>query len=340
MPFVDHRALAASATALLRHAGLTDADATLLADSLVETSLMGIDSHGIARLGHYLNRLRRGSLKARPAIRPVAQDGGLAILDGDDGQGIIVAHAALDLALTLARAHGIGLVSVKNSSHCGAIGLYTRRAARDGFLGIACTHSDAFVAPPGGRSAFHGTNPLSIAVPSHAGTVCVDMATSQITLNSIMNARRTGTPLPTECLDSAGRPTRDPQQAVTLPPLGGHKGFALGFLIEILCGALVNQAMGPRVSRMYEDLDRPRKLGALLIAVDLSRLIDLGRFKDNVQQFLDDHKAQHPDIALYPGEPEDRKKRERLATGIPLDEPLRAELDALLVAAGLSALPA
>ncbi|MCY1515284.1 putative oxidoreductase YjmC [compost metagenome] len=185
------------AEACLRALDFSEADARCLASSLAQTSLWGIDSHGIARLPHYLNRVVHGSILARPDIRIERSGPATAQAHGGQGHGIVVAHRANAAALELAREAGVGAVGVSNSSHCGAIGLYTRAAAREGLIGIGFTHSDAIAAPFGGRQPYFGTNPVSFAFPRQGGEpLCLDMATTSIPWNRVVNARRDGTALP------------------------------------------------------------------------------------------------------------------------------------------------
>ena len=126
----------------LRAVQMPDDDARLLADSLVQTSLWGVDTHGIAKLPHYLERLSRGSIKPRPNMTVTRSGPCTAQLAADQGHGIVVAHRANGIAIEMAREHGVGAVGVSDSSHCGAIGLYTRVAAKRGLVGLAFTHAD------------------------------------------------------------------------------------------------------------------------------------------------------------------------------------------------------
>ena len=146
---VSHTRLTEWAVACLQAVGCSEADAQLVGGSLVQTSLWGVDSHGILRLTHYLTRLTKGSIdaKAQPLVKrtgPVT-----AQLDGMDGLGIIHAMRAMEVAMEMARTTGVGVVGVSDSSHCGAMGLYTRTAARSKLVGIAMTHSSSVVAPHG-----------------------------------------------------------------------------------------------------------------------------------------------------------------------------------------------
>jgi ureidoglycolate dehydrogenase (NAD+) len=312
--------------------GMPHADAKLVADSLVQTSLWGIDSHGIARLPHYLRRLRAGSIEPKPVMRFTATGPCTGTLDGGHGLGILVCHRAMQEAIRMAETHGVGLVGCRHSTHCGAIGLYGRQAAKRGLIGIAFTHSDAFVVPHGGKVAFLGTNPICIAVPSDEGPpVCLDTATAATTMNRIMNARRDGQPLPAGvALDQRGQPTTDAQAVAALFPMAGHKGYALAFLIDILCGPLNGMPFGPHIPVMYGDLSARRNLGSLMIALDPLRFAG-GRSLSAVVGQMAREARQQPRAAarvevLVPGDPEYRAERIRAVKGIPVEPRLRREL--------------
>src|SRR5208283_591431 len=124
-------------TSKLTDCGVPPADAALVARSLVQTSLWGIDSHGIALLPHYLRRIRAGSIEVKPVLRFTSTGCCTGSLDGGHGLGIVVCHRAMEEAIAMAKANGAGIVGCCHSTHCGAIGLYGRQAAREGLIGIA-----------------------------------------------------------------------------------------------------------------------------------------------------------------------------------------------------------
>jgi ureidoglycolate dehydrogenase (NAD+) len=308
-------------------------DAELVAKSLVQTSLWGIDSHGIARLPHYLRRLRAGSIESKPRIEFHATGPSTGWVDGGHGLGIVVCHRAMREAMALAQQSGIGLVGCCHSTHCGAIGLYGRQAADAGLIGLALTHSDAFVAPWHGNQAFLGTNPICIAVPSDEGEpVCVDMATSAIPINRVMNARRDGSRLPAGvALDQAGNPTTDPRNVAALLPMGEHKGYALAFLIDLLCGPLNGMPYGPHIPAMYGDTSVRRNLGSLMMAFDPQRFPGGATLSQTVAAMAREARQQpvdEPDAeVLVPGDPEYRTQRIRAVEGIPIEPSLQEELE-------------
>ncbi|HEX4779641.1 MAG TPA: Ldh family oxidoreductase [Usitatibacter sp.] len=320
---VPREALESWARACLEKVGVPPPEARLVGSSLVQTSTWGIDSHGVLRLTHYLKRLTIGSIKA--AAAPVVMRTGpvTAQVHGEDGLGIVHAALAMEVAIEMAKESGAGIVGVGHSSHCGAMGLYTRMAAREQLVGIAMTHSSSVVVPHGGKHKYFGTNPISFAFARKKGDpLCLDMATSQVAWNKVLNARLEGRPLdPGIAVDANGVPTTDASAAragIALGgPLYGYKGYGLAFAIDLLCGAMNGMTFGRHINGMYEELDKPRKIGHLLIALDPLRFAGGGRLDETVDAVIDDLRTQG-DI-LFPGEPELLEEKQRIALGIPVD---------------------
>jgi len=318
------------AVACLEKVGVPPPEAKLVGSSLVQTSVWGIDSHGVLRLTHYLNRMSLGSVS--PSAAPVVMRTGpvTAQVDGQDGLGIVHASLAMEVAIEMAKESGVGAVGVGHSSHCGAMGLYTRMAAREHLVGIAMTHSSSVVVPHGGKQKFFGTNPISFAFARKSGEpVCLDMATSQVAWNKVLNARIEGRPLDLGiAVDADGNPTPDPAKARAGIPLGGpvygYKGYGLAFAIDVLSGLLNGMTFGPHINSMYEDLDRPRKIGHFLVAIDPSRFAGGDTFEATIDDLIADLKRQG-DI-LFPGEPELIEQEKRLAEGIPIDAEALADM--------------
>jgi ureidoglycolate dehydrogenase (NAD+) len=321
--------------------GMPQADAMRLAASLVQTSLWGVDTHGVARLPHYFERLRRGSIRARPEITVQRSGTATAQLDGGQGHGIVVAHRANALAMSIARESGVSAVGVANSSHCGAMALYTREAAQAGLVGLAFTHADAIAAPHGGERPFFGTNPISIAFPrAGAEPVCLDMATTSIPWNRVMNARREGHALPPDvAIDAQGRATTEAEAAVAVTPLGGaqygHKGYALALMVDLLCGPLHGNPWGPHIPPMFGDLDAPRRLGAFFIVIDPTRFAGGATLAVTVAAMAD-ALAGEPGSPRMPGDPELAHEAERRVQGIPIEPGLAAQMREWSAALGVA----
>ena len=303
-------------------------------DCHVQTRLWGVDSHGVARLGHYLSRIAAGSIEPRPKIRVRRTGPCTAQVDGGHGHGIVVCHRAMDEAIKLAQKNGIGAVGVSNSTHCGATALYGRQAARAGLIGIAFTHSDAFVAPHGGTKKFLGTNPICITVPTNdpEHPLCLDMATSAVPYNRVMNYRREKRALPLGwALDARGQPTTDAQAVECLLPLAGHKGYALAFMIDLLCGPLNGMPYGPHIPPMYRQLGHHRRLGSFFMAIDPARFGGGKKLPSVATKMAKEARAQPRADAkasvLAPGDPEHRSAERRAREGIPVEPGLRKEIE-------------
>jgi len=339
---VPRERLAAWALACLEKVGVPHDEAKLVAESLVQTSVWGIDSHGVLRLTHYLRRMTIGSIKA--ASTPVVLRTGpvTAQVHGEDGLGIVHATLAMEEAIDMAKRSGVGVVGVGHSSHCGAVGLYTRMAAREHLIGIGMTHSSAIVVPHGGRHKYFGTNPISFAFPRVGGEpLCLDMATSQVAWNKILNARIEGHALePGLAVDGDGNPTTDPAKAQAGIALGGptygYKGYGLAFAIDLLCGVMNGMTFGRHINSMYEELDKPRKIGHLLMALDPGRFAGGAALEATVDAVIADLKTQGE--ILFPGEPELIEEKERRAKGIPIDTEALKDMNAWSKKLGVPAL--
>src|SRR6266850_5827441 len=307
MQYVTRERLTEWAVACLEKVGVPPPEAKLVGESLVQTSVWGVDSHGVLRLTHYLRRMTIGSIS--PVAAPVVMRTGpvTAQVHGHDGLGIVHATLGMEEAIEMARESGVGVVGVGHSSHCGAMGLYTRMAAKEHLVGIAMTHSSSIVVPHGGKHKYFGTNPISFAFARKSGEpVCLDMATSQIAWNKVLNARIEGEALePGVAVDAQGNPTTDAQKPTAGIPLGGvtygYKGYGLAFAIDILCGVMNGMTFGRHINSMYEELE------------------------ETVDAMIADLRTQGE--ILFPGEPELIEEQQRLKTGIPIDAAAFADMN-------------
>ena len=332
------------AAACLEKLGLAGADAHLVAETLVESNLRGVDSHGVVRLPHYAARLRNGTVKARPRISVQRTGASIAVVEGDRGMGQLVAVRAMREAIALASETGVGAVSARNSSHCGACAYFVELAVKEGMLGVALTHTDSIMVPPGMRSIFLGSNPIAFGAPGgKEPPVIIDMSTTHAAWGKVLVARQEGKPIPPDWgVDSRGRPTTDANEVVGLAPTGGHKGYALALMIEILCAHLAGVPFGRHVTKMYGELDQPRNLGHFMLALDLARFTDSNVFRSQLDRLVREIRGQDPaDPArppLAPGDPERITAARRAKEGIPLPDNLLAELSTLAASLGIAPL--
>jgi LDH2 family malate/lactate/ureidoglycolate dehydrogenase len=341
---VEAAALERWTRALLEGAGLQADAAATVAETLVWTSLRGTDSHGVARVPVYAERLRTGVLNNHPRPEVVRRDGAIAVVDGDHGPGQVAAVVATDLSIELAREHGVGVVSVRRSGHYGAAAFYAMRAAEAGLVGMSMTNTEPLVIPWGGVDPALGTNPIALAAPSAGGIFNVDMATSQVAINRVFNARDEGRSIPEGWgVDEHGEPTTDPAQVKSAVPLGGYKGYGLALLVEVLCGVLAGAGVRDGVGDLYSGGEVRQNTGHFHLAIDPERTVGRDAFAGVLGNLLDELRAIPPargfDEVLVAGDPEDRARAERERDGIPIVPALWTKLCALSEELGITPPP-
>jgi LDH2 family malate/lactate/ureidoglycolate dehydrogenase len=284
----DHRAFAA---ALLTAAGAGRGDAETVADALLWADLRGRHTNGLVRLPNAVQRLRKGLIRSPAHLTWSERAPAVHLLDADHALGHVAAAAAMDRAVELARAQGIGAVAVRHGNHFGTGAYFCARAAEAGCLALALTNAFPKVAAHGGRAAVLGTNPIAFASPTRTrGPILVDLSTSAISGAEVRSTAGKREALPEGvAFDAEGRPTRDPAAIATgcLLPAAGPKGFALALMVEILTGVLSGSSVGRDVGSLFQTWDRPVDVGQLFVALDIARFLPPETFLDRLEGLLD-----------------------------------------------------
>ena len=312
--------------------GIPANDAFIIADSLVESNLRGIDTHGVTRLKVYLDRVEKGLVHAKPEMKFTKTRAGAGIFDGGCGQGQVVTHRAMDQACELAKETGIGAVAIRNSSHFGAAAYYVAHAARKGFIGFCVGHAEADMVPFGGRKPALGTNPISVGFPSDGPEpFTLDMATSAVPMGAVLLAAKEGRQIPVDwAVDEEGNPVTDPKIARAVKPMAGPKGYALSMMVDVLSSMLSGANFGKHIIRQYDNWEEPQRLGAFCWALDISAFIALPEFEGRIKSMFEELRAVPPaegfKRVFTPGEIEASRKAERSKSGIPLSPEVAAEL--------------
>lgn len=316
----------------LSYAGLNHEHATIVAEVLTFANARGIPSHGVMRLEHYLNRIKHESIKANPNISITQVNQTLSKIDGDQALGHIVAKIATDEAIALAKKSGIGIVSVSNSSHSGAVGYYAHEIAQQNMIGIIFTQADALVAPFGGKAPYLGANPITFGVPTGLEyPLVLDMSTSQVSFGKVMLAKEKGQSIPLDwALDENGVPTDNPNNVKSLQPMAGAKGYGLAILVDVLAGLLAGETFGRQINPMYGDLNEPRNLGQFFIVLNPEIFVGTSVFLHQIQQMvteLQESPAADADGQVYvPGERSYKNAQQAMNSGIQLSDELFAFL--------------
>lgn len=336
--------LARHCAAILRHHGLPQAAAQTVADSLVHANLRGVDSHGVTRMGIYVERLERKLVSPDPAIRIVEDREAAFAVDGGNGMGAVVAMRALDMALERLERFGTVSVGIRNSNHYGAGAYYAERAAGADAAAFLYSNAPPTMAPWGGVDPYFGTNPYTFAVPAgRHPPIILDMATSVVARGKIILAAAAGNPIPAGwAIDAEGSPTTDAEAALqgSVLPFGGPKGYGIAMMIDVLAGVMTGAAFGPRVGDLYHGLEAPQNVGAFIQLTHVGAFMPVESFKQRLDTMIDEIKASRPGKGtgevLVPGEVESRTAEDRARGGIPMPPSLLAELDRLGEAAGVS----
>jgi len=309
-------------TSVLTGAGIDSHEAEIITDILVEAEMRGRPTHGLIRLSGIIS----GAKKQADAKMVVIREGeNHALIDGVGKFGYIAAHYAMEMAIQKAAKCGVALVGVKNSGHSGMVGYYARMALGHDLIGMVICNTRPMVAASGGIEAIFGTNPIAVAVPSEDQPLVLDMSTSSMTYGDLLVAIREAKKLPENgALDASGRPTVDPEaaKAGVFLPFGGHKGFGLGLVVQILAGALV-------------DAEILKTGGILLMAINPEIFLPADKFKKQVASYMsfvkNSKKADGVAEILIPGERSERHRQKCLEFGISVDDELLKQIEHLAV---------
>ncbi len=331
---------------VFQHFGLPEEDAALAAEVLAASDLRGIESHGVARLHTYFDMLELKRINPRPRLRVVRESASTATVDGDNGLGLVVGPRANEICMDKAAEAGTGWVSVCNTNQYGIAGYYVLRALERDLIGWAMTSTTPLVAPLWGAERMLGTNPLAIAFPGcEEPPIVIDMATCAAAYGKIEIARRAEERIPEGwAIDRAGSETTLPDDMIEggmLLPLGsrreqgGHKGYCLALMVDVLCTVLSGANWGPFAPPFALRQEIPersvgRGIGHFFGAMRIDAFIDPDEFKRQIDDYVRVLRATAPapgtDGPLIPGDPERAAEAERSASGVPLVLPVVEEL--------------
>ena len=327
---VSQEVLRTFAETALQRFNVPEADAVRAADTLIEADLRGIDSHGISRLDRfYLQGLQEGRITPKANWRVVHETPTTARIDADSGLGLMVGTHAMDIAIAKAAEMGCGFVTVGNSRHFGAAGVYATRALEHDMIGLGMTNTGPIVLPAGGSEPRLGSNPIAMAVPVKDGSPFIyDAATSVVSAGKFETYKRQGKEAPVGwALTDDLQPLRDPARGAMgrrILPLGSdlehssYKGYGLAMIVDILCGVLSGMGPGLSLGGQPGAFRSAHFFGAWRI----DAFSDPDEFKSMMADYLNELRATPPlpgvEKVLVPGDIEAENKADRLERGIPL----------------------
>ncbi len=258
-------------TTLLHH-GCDEANASILADTIMRAERDGSLSHGLFRLPSYVASLKSKKVKgnSKPSLEKITSS--IIRADGDSGFAPMVLNLGLPAIIELTKENGVGILAIKNSHHMAALWPETEAIAEQGLVGFACTSYKPMVAPSGATEALFGTNPISFAWPRLGkNPVVYDMATASMAMGEVMVASREGHSVPLGTgLNKEGKQTEDPSEIVNggvLLPFGGYKGSAIALMVELLAGALLGEWFSFEAEKYDNNDGGPPKGGEFILAM-------------------------------------------------------------------------
>jgi LDH2 family malate/lactate/ureidoglycolate dehydrogenase len=335
--------------------GIPKEHAILAAKILALSDIRGIDSHGVARLYSYVGLLSEGLINPNPKISIIREKKSVATVDGDNGLGLVVGHFANEMTMDKAEKHGSGWISVSNSNHYGIAGYYSLEALKREMIGWSMTNTTKLVAPLWGAERMLGTNPISIAFPGwNEPPVVIDLATSTAAYGKIEIAKRHQEEVPSGWItDKDGGLSTHPEDMINggalLPlgstrALGGHKGYALASMVDILTAVLSGANWGPFVPPFALRQEIPSRsvgkgIGHFFGAMEIDGFMEVDEFKKRIDEWVSVMRNTKPakgtNGVLIPGEPEHQEEIRRKKEGIPLNALVIADLKAISKQTGI-----
>ena len=327
--------------------GVPKNDSKIVADVLIASDKRGIDSHGIARLKMYYDRIKKGQQLPTTKLTIERETPGVAVINANNGIGHVAAKRAMELAIKKAKNVGISMVAVGHSNHFGIAGYYALMAVEEGMIGICGTNARPAIAPTWGTEPMLGTNPFTIAVPTDwKFPWCADQATSTIQRGKIETYARLNKKLiPGWVIDINGEPEIDPKKtlsglaedAAALTPLGGvgedlagYKGYNYATFVEIMSSVLQRSSFLKACRGVRNGKDVPFDIGHFFIVVNIEAFVDPDTFKKSVGNLLRELAnskkmpgARHIYIA---GEKEYAAFKKRSKEGVPISRETQKEM--------------
>lgn len=340
-------ALTRDVAALFRRLGCSDSGAHRVAKSLVASNLLGHDSHGVSLIGLYARMIREGKVDPRQEITIRSVAPGLLAVDAKRALGQIAAWKAMEAGIAEVRRHGLALIALRESHHVARIGEWAEQCADAGYASIHFVNvvgAAPVVAPFGGSEPRLNTNPICIGLPREGALpIVLDFATSRVAQGKMRVLRARGETAPIgHLIDPEGRPSRDPGIVYPAPgetggallPFGEHKGFGLGLLCDLLCGA----AIGARSTNATTITDGVYVNNMVSLVFDMDRLSERSARTAEMEAAIGYVLACRPSDegpARLPGDGGRAESERRRRDGIPIDRETWADLSRVFAEANL-----
>jgi len=314
---------------------LPNSHSRICADYLLKAELINAQSHGLARLKMYCDRLKKGLINSKPKIKIKKISSSISHINADNSIGFVAADIGIKIAIKNAKKTGIGLVAIKKSGHYGLSSFYAEQAVKKNLIVFCFTNAPPALAPHGAKKSLFGTNPICFGAPTGNTPFIFDSSASMINRGKIRRAEKLGLKIPFGvALNKKGKITTDAKQALqgTQLPIAGFKGSGLAWMVDILSGVLTGSSHGGKTKDPFDDFSGPQNVGHLFITINpnvFSGNSFLKEMKKNIKLVKKLPKAKGFSSIMYPGERKNKIYKKNINKDISIPSKILKEMEDL-----------
>ncbi len=314
---------------------LPNSHSRICADYLLKAELINAQSHGLARLKMYCDRLKKGLINSKPKIKIKKISSSISHINADNSIGFVAADIGIKVAIKNAKKTGIGLVAIKKSGHYGLSSFYAEQAVKKNLIVFCFTNAPPALAPHGAKKSLFGTNPICFGAPTGNTPFIFDSSASMINRGKIRRAEKLGLKIPLGvALNKKGKITTNAKQALqgTQLPIAGFKGSGLAWMVDILSGVLTGSSHGGKTKDPFDDFSGPQNVGHLFITINpnvFSGNSFLKEMKKNIKLVKKLPKAKGFSSIMYPGERKNKIYKKNINKDISIPSKILKEMEDL-----------
>ena len=314
---------------------LSNSHSRICANYLLKAELINAQSHGLARLKMYCDRLKKGLINSKPKIKIKRISSSISHINADNSIGFVAADIGIKVAIKNAKKTGIGLVAIKKSGHYGLSSFYAEQAVKKNLIVFCFTNAPPALAPHGAKKSLFGTNPICFGAPTGNTPFIFDSSASMINRGKIRRAEKLGLKIPFGvALNKKGKITTDAKQALqgTQLPIAGFKGSGLAWMVDILSGVLTGSSHGGKTKDPFDDFSGPQNVGHLFITINpnvFSGNSFLKEMKKNIKLVKKLPKAKGFSSIMYPGERKNKIYKKNINKDISIPSKILKEMEDL-----------
>ena len=322
-------------TNIFKKFGLSNSDALISANALINAELVGAYGHGLSRLKMYCDRIKKKVINPKPKIKIKKISQSISHVDANNSIGFVAADVAVKIAIQNAKKTGMGMVAVKNSGHYGLSGYYAEQAVKKNLVTMIYTNAPPAIAPHGALKSLFGTNPICFGTPTGSKVPFIlDTSISMINRGKIRVAARNNQKIPKDvALDKFGKPTTDAKKALegVQLPMASFKGSGLAWMVDILSGVLTGGNHAGRVKDPFDDFSGPQNIGHLFIVFKSNLFVNnfKTRIKDNIKTIKKLPKIKGIKEIMYPGQNKFKRFKENQKKEIKITDIVKKDLKIL-----------